>query len=200
MKKKGLQRKRQRREKRAHAKGRRIMGGQAVTQSQAIKKVRQSLSNAKSALFKRAQRKKLKQMRSAGKPSLGSDVEIDENSALAELDAHLDAIRDTVSESERESMVESVSNKLLEGLKEIHDAATGYYESIAQEINEDEYEVDEDDARVAIGRHFEGIAQDAYAVAEQIAEGQADLHDAADDMQALAADLADALEATKGID
>jgi histidinol dehydrogenase len=141
--------------------------------------------------------KRRKSMRKAAR--LSNDVDVDTNAALSELDAHLDAIRSTVNDSETEAMIESISNKLLESLKEVHDAATGFYESIAGEIKESE-DVEEDDERIAVGRHFEGIARDAFRVAEKIAEGEADLHDAADDLQSLSADLADVLEATKGIE
>jgi hypothetical protein len=128
-----------------------------------------------------------------------SDVEIDSGANLSELEQNLADLRQTVSEAEIEEAVEIASNELLEGLKAVYDASTDWYEKIANEVKESE-NVEDDDARVAMGRHLEGIAEDAARVAQLIAEGEASIEDAADDLEALGADLDDALEAMKGID
>jgi hypothetical protein len=108
---------------------------------------------------------------------------------IEELSSNLADLREAV----------TAESTLVEGLRSIHDIAVAFYERIANELQEDE-EIDEDDARIALGRHLESIAEDARSVATLIAEDTADLDDAADDLQALAADLDDAMEAMKGIE
>ena len=192
---------------RAAKRGKKIIGGKSVkVGAQEVRALRKGLKG-QSARLRKITRQKMKRAKThnaadlkmwAKGKKMASDVEIESASSLAELDAHLSELRSVV--SPRNAVVESVSNKLLDGLKGIYDKATSYYEAVATEIKESEERVADDDSRVAIGRHFESIANDAYSVAELIAEGEVDLHDAADDMQALAADLEDALEATKKID
>ena len=185
------------------------VGGKFVKAgARAAQGFRKMMGKAGTAIMKRMYRKRMKAAKGrsaqdvkakAKGMKMGADVEFDGNYAIAELDDHLHDIRETLSEAEVVELVESASSELLDGLKAIHDASTGYYEAIAEEISEDD-EADEDDGRIAMGRHLESIASDAYRVAEMVSEGDAQLEDAADDLQALASDLDDALEAMKGIE
>ena len=117
----------------------------------------------------------------------------------AGITAYLEAVfgKDGMEPSLREAATE-----LHEGFTSIQTVATEYFERIAHEVSESEDVDPETDPRVAMGRHLEGIAQNAEQIAEQIAEGGAGhtLEDYADDLKALADDLDDAMEVMKEID
>jgi len=135
---------------------------------------------------------------------LGADEE-PEGTPISELVQHLADLREAVTATapEIEEIEEETghdSNELIEGLKAIHDTAVTFYERIASELQEAE-EIEEDDARVTMGRFLESIADDAHGVATNIAEDEEiDLEDAAGDLENLAADLNDAIEAMKEIE
>jgi len=127
---------------------------------------------------------------------MAADVETQGN-PISELVQNLNDLREAVQSDD------SAAEELIDGLRSIYETSTTFYERIAEEVNEDETldeEDKEDDPRVAMGRHLESIAEDSAAVAQRIAEGEADINDAADDLRALAADLDDAMEAMKGIE
>jgi hypothetical protein len=143
-----------------------------------------------------------KRKRHSAQTSRMSDVEIDQ--PLSELVQNLNDLRDAVRESgtDTDNVDEAVSaaEELLSGYQSIHETATTWYEGIAKEVAEDEG-VAEDDARIAVGRYLEGLADNALAIGAMIAEGDErwTLDDYAEDLEKLAADLDKAMTAMKEI-
>ncbi len=128
---------------------------------------------------------------------MAADVE-NNGSPLSELVQNLADLRNAVEESQE---FETAAEELAEGFGSVSTVATRYYERIAKEIQESK-DVAEDDDRVAMGRYLESIAQDAAKRATAIAEGDNrwSLDQYAQDLEALAHDLDDAMEAMKGIE
>ncbi len=174
--------------------GKHFIKGQKQTTTQVKKALRQSIKGS-TGRFKKSQREKLKHI---------GDIQAGDEEAggtpISELVDNLNALREAV-RAPTEENEDSSGETLVEGLKAIHDTAVMFYERIASELREDEdEEVDESDGRVAVGRHLEKIAEDANDVACGIVEGTSDLDDAAGDLQNLAADLNDVMEAMKAIE
>ena len=179
---------------RAHKRGKFVVGGQVMTKSQKLKSLRKAIKGAKGK-YAKSLRDKLKSARGSGKRS-GPMAGYSESTE--ELVQNLRDLRNAVEESGEHA---SAANELIEGFGSLEAVAKEYYERIAAEVSEDE-DVAEDDSRVTMGRHLERIAQDAGKRAAAIAEGDDrwSLDQFAEDLQAIAADLDDAMEAMKSID
>jgi hypothetical protein len=174
--------------------GKHLVGGVKMTGSKLRQHLMKARKGAKSARYKRSIMKKMRGL----KHSTVSHVE-PQGEPVTELEQGLANLRSTVSEADQLEAIETASNELIEGLKAVHDASTEWFQKIAEEVKESE-NVTEDDARVAMGRHLEEIAEDCARIAEKLAEGECDIDNAADDLASLGMDLDDALEAMKGID
>ena len=182
---------------RMHSRGMHLVGGVKMRAGQFLRSLRNKLKGA-GGKFARSIRNKIAGARNSTVTSGRETVAAEGQSPLSELVSNLSALRSQVNEQDD---VASASDELLEGLRSVHDVATSYFERIAVEVQEDE-NATEDDARVAVGRHLEKIAEDARRVAEGMVEsdGEFTLDDYADDLTALAADLDDTMEAMKGIE
>lgn len=129
-----------------------------------------------------------------------SDVEQD-GSPITELVGNLAALKEAV-----KSNVDyrQQAEELKEGFNAIGETASTWMESIATEVKKsvaetENYDAD-NDPRVHMGRHLDGIAESAALIIAKLDEGEANLEDAASDLQNLSADLNDAAEAMKGIE
>ena len=168
------------------------------TKTGGFKKVKKS-SGEKRAQRKLGKRGKAKRMRHAAQTRAKNAKNGPmESTNVSELVANLQALKNSVDES---ADWDTAAEELIEGFGSLHSVATDYFERIAKEVAESE-DVAEDDARVAMGRHLEAISIDAAKRAAALREGedQWSLEQFAEDLQALAADLDDAMEAMGGIE
>jgi hypothetical protein len=183
----------------AHKMGKHFVGGVKMTTGA----LRRHLMKAKKGAhgrFKRSLQQKLMGLKNStvGRRPKHAGVE-PQGQPISELEQNIEDLKQTVAEGAVDEAIEIASAELIEGLKAVYDASSEWFTKIAEEVKEDK-DLSEDDARVAMGRHLEQIAEDAARIAQLIDEGEADIEDAADDLASLGADLDDALEAMKGID
>jgi hypothetical protein len=159
--------------------------------------IKKTSKKGKRETAKRQKRAELAAKGQAGRFGIEfSDVKTD-GSAISELVSDLADLRSALVES---TQPETTFEELLEGFTSVHDTATAIYEKIAAEVTEAEDVDPDEDERVQIGRHFEGIANDAAAIIEAIKNEEADIAEASEDLAKIAADLHEAMEAMKEID
>lgn len=127
------------------------------------------------------------------------DEQTGEQAPIKDLVASLAALKEAVTTGR---VVNEASNELIEGFNSIGATATTWYEGIAKEVKAAlaEGKADENDARIAIGRHLCGIAEDAAEQAEAISTGQFIAENAENNLRCLAADLDDVVEAMKSVE
>ena len=121
-------------------------------------------------------------------------------SPITELVDNLNALKEAVQSN---GGYRAQADELKEGFNSIGETASTWMESIAEEVKKtvaegEEFDPDSD-PRVQMGRHLDGIAESAAAIINKIDEGEANMEDAAADLQSLSADLNDAAEAMKEI-
>lgn len=177
---------------RAKKRGKFVVGGQMMTKGQKRKHLMTQLKGAKGK-YAKSIRDKIKSMRGSKR---GGPME-DTGSSTEELVKNLRDLRTAVEESGQHA---SAANELIEGFTNLEAVAREYYERIAAEVSEDK-DIAEDDSRVTMGRHLERIANDAGKRAAALGEGEDrwGLDQFAEDLQAIASDLEDAMEAMKSI-
>jgi len=124
----------------------------------------------------------------------------DENS-LSAVVGNLTALRDSLKEN---AQAAESTGELAEGLKAVGETATAWYEAIAKEIKSglsEGKQVEENDPRVLIGRHLEGIASDAAENLSTIESGaKINMEAAESNLRNLAADLNDIAEVMKSVE
>lgn len=187
---------------RARKRGKFVVGGQMMTRAQKMKELRKQLKGAKGR-YAKSIRQKIKATRGGGKRNGGNYAgpraeSSEQDNSLGELVKNLSDLKSTVESSADQA---SAAEELIEGFSSISSVAKQYYERIADEVSEDK-DVGEDDPRVAMGRYLESICNDATERASALADGEDrwSIDQFAEDLQALAADLDDAMEAMKEID
>jgi len=118
---------------------------------------------------------------------------------LSDLVTNLNALKNAVTAGKVEQESQS---ELLDGFKSVHETATTWYEAIANEVKTaiSENKTDENDPRIVIGRHLEGIANDAASVGSLVAEGKVTAEQAENDLRNLAADLDDTVEVMRSVE
>ena len=123
----------------------------------------------------------------------------EQDNSTSTLVQNLAALRDAVTEG---SEIQAAAEEMAEGFQSISATATAWYESIAAEVKTglSEGTVAEDDARIAIGRHLEGIAYDAEAHLAALSEDACDLNNVAANLESIAADLNDVAEVMKSVE
>lgn len=143
-------------------------------------------------------------MKKGGKGGMGygkkhEDEATGEPAPIKDLVASLAALREAVTTGR---VVSEASSELLDGFNSIGATATTWYEGIAKEVKAAlaEGKADANDARIAIGRHLEGIATDAAMHVEAITSGQFIAENVENNLRALAADLDDVVEAMKSVE
>lgn len=131
---------------------------------------------------------------------LASD-ETHEGTPLSELVQNLGALKEAV---QGKVDYRKSAEELKEGFNSIGETASTWMESIATEVKQaktEEQDFDpENDPRVQMGRHLDGIAESAALIIQALDAGEADLQEAATDLESLAADLNDAAEVMKTIE
>ena len=131
--------------------------------------------------------------------ALASDEE-QVGSPITELVDNLSALREAVQSGVQ---YRDQADELKEGFNSIGETASTWMQDIATEVKKsiaENKEFDaENDPRVQMGRHLNGIAESAALIIAKLDEGEANMEDAAADLQSLSADLNDAAEAMKEI-
>jgi hypothetical protein len=159
-----------------------------------------------------AMKKRAKSVQKGRRMGLYNDYGSD-NTPIEELVADLNALREAVTEPRTvETETETYDlDELREGFESIGTTAWTWMERIAEEVREtlSEDEDPDEDERVQMGRHLEGLSRDAAkyiemiedgTIAGMIDEGETDIEVVEDDLRNLAADLEDAANAMKQID